>query len=180
MRTENGNWYLGKIKGTNEKVYLYNFKWEKTCIPQYWAGGYIGNNRMHAHFDGAFLNVPDSRGHALGNFFNPWTKLPPYLSEKDVTRIENGAAIWEDLSFFLDDAQYSSDAWWRIKDLFKQFYIYKEAAGAFHSGGHCTSRGRNKAEINPLMQAMINKHIETVIIPELIDVLDNQSRRAYM
>lgn len=78
----------------------------------------------------------------------------------------------EDLSFFLDDAQYTSNQWWRIKDLFKQFYALRQAAECFQYGRHCTSDNRNPAEINKEMAAQINKHIETVIIPEIRKALD--------
>ena len=171
-------WYLGDLKDghTPKRVYLYDFSWD---CDWYWGGGYIGNNQLHTHFNSCFLEVPDSRGHSLGAFYDPWTKLPDYLKEEDVTRIRNGASVWENLSFFLDNAQYGEQAWWRLKDLFKQFYIYKDAAGAFHSGGHCTSHGRVEEEINPVMEAMMNEHIEKVIIPQVHDVLNFQSASYY-
>jgi hypothetical protein len=181
-------WYLGKTKETQPLyIYLKDFQWEKTCRPQYWGGGYIEGYRsrrrtergwqMHTHFDGCFLSTVDQRGHSLGNFFTPWMTVPEYVDNPIIVR--NGAAVWESLSFFLDDAQYSEAAWWRIKDLFKQFYIYKKAAGAFHSGGHCTSRDRKDAEINLDMKEMVDDHIGDVIIPELRDVLDYQSKSWY-
>ena len=158
--------YLGKTKGSNpERIYLRGFSWDCNW---YWGGGYLGNRNMHTHFDGCFLNSPDSRGHSLGSFYDPWTRLPEYLKEEDVKRMENGAAVWENLDFFLDDAQFTPNQWWRIKDLYKQFYALKETANVFHSGGHCTSEGRNKKEINKRKEGSINKHIEEVIIPEII------------
>jgi hypothetical protein len=142
---------LGRTKGENpENIYLYDFAWE---CGWYWAGGYIGNRNMHCHFDGAFLKVPDHRGHSLGNF------TPQNLS--------NGCAIWEDLSTFLDHPQFDEQTWWRIKDLFKQFYALTAAAECFQYGGHCTSNQRNPAELNKEMADSINKHIANVIIPEI-------------
>ena len=171
-------WYLGKTKkeryGASEPVYLEDFKWE---CGWYWSGGYIGNRNFHAHFDGAFLDVPDSRGHSLGRFFDPWTILPEYLKKRDVSIIRNGASLWESLSFFLDEAQYNVGEWWRIKDLFKQFYVLKEAAEVFQYGGHMTSEGRSEGEINKKMAGMINKHIETVLIPEIRRVLDREEKK---
>lgn len=155
--------------GSREPVYLNGFSWD---CEWYWGGGYIGNKNFHAHFNGAFLDCPDTRGHCLGNFFDPWQRLPEYLKEEDVKRIPNGAAVWENAEFFLDDVpERISDNWWRIKDLYKQFYALKEAAEIFHLGGHCTNTGRNPAEINKAMEDKINDHIQTVIIPEIVKVL---------
>jgi hypothetical protein len=170
-------WLLGYTKvdryGSREPVYLEDFSWD---CEWYWGGGYIGNKNFHAHFDGAFLSEPDSRGHCLGSFYDPWTRLPEYLEESNVSRIKNGASVWEDLSFFLDDPQYNANEWWRIKDLFKQFYALRAAAEVFHSGGHCTSKGRADAEISPEMEATINKHISEVIIPEIRKAMDKGNK----
>lgn len=166
-------WYLGKLKNSTEQVYLEDFKFD---CGWYWAGGYIGNHKFHAHFDGAFLNVPDIRGHSLNSkdtyFTTPWERIPEYVKPESKKILRNGAAVWEDLSFFLDDAQYNTDQWWRIKDLFKQFYALKKAAEVFAHGGHCTSEGRNPKELNKAMNKKINAHIETVIIPEIRKALN--------
>jgi hypothetical protein len=147
--------YLGKIKGTNQKVFLGGFVWD---CGWYWAGGYLGNKDMHTHFDSCFLETPDYRGHSLGDF--------------SAQSLSNGCAVWEDLDKFLDDAQYMSSAWWRIKDLYKQFYTLKNCAEVFQFGGNCTSDDRNPKEINYDMAMSINAHIESVIIPEIIKVLE--------
>ena len=166
-------WYLGNTKGSrSEPVYLEDFIWE---CGWYWSGGYVGNRNFHCHFDGCFLEVPDIRGHSLGNFITPWTKLPDYIKKEDCTELRNGCSIWEPLSIFLDNAQYSENEWWRIKDLFKQFYTLKNAAEVFQYGGHCSSQGRNPTELNPEMAKSINKHIETVIIPEIRKALDKSA-----
>jgi hypothetical protein len=173
MSTKN-KWYLGKTKGPrSESVFLEDFSWD---CGWYWSGGYIGNNNFHAHFDGAFLEVPDIRGHCLGNFVTPWTNLKDY--QKGARILSNGAAVWEPLSTFLDNAQYTENEWWRIKDLFKQFYRLRDAAEVFQHGGHCTSAGRNPAELNKDMAKSINKHIETVIIPEIRKALDRVEWKA--
>lgn len=168
-------WLLGYTKkelyGTREPVYLEDFSWD---CGWYWGGGYIGNSRFHSHFDSAFLNTPDSRGHALGNFFDPWTRFPEHLKKENVAVLENGAAIWEPLDFFLDYPQYTDAEWWRIKDLFKQFYVLRDAAEVFQYGGHCTSTGRTDGEINKEMANQINEHIKTVIIPEIRKVLNRE------
>ena len=174
MKTENRKNYkfkifLGHLKGTSPSpIYLTGFKWN---CGWYWGGGYIGNKNMHTHFNSCFLECPDSRGHSLGNFYDSWTKLPDYLKEEGVLRISNGAAVWEDLSFFLDDAQYNTNQWQRIKDLYKQFYIYRDAAEAFQYGGHCTPTDRSKKEVNKRKAKSVNDHIESVIIPEIINAL---------
>lgn len=166
-------WLLGTLKGKLTPVYLEDFKWD---CGWYWGGGYITTHNMHTHFDSCFLETIDSRGHSLGHFFDPWTRPPDYLKEKNITRIKNGACAWEPLSTFLDNAQYDSSEWWRIKDLFKQFYTLRDAAKVFQYGGHCTSDGRTDAEINKTMADKINKQIETVIIPEIRKMLDAKHR----
>lgn len=173
-------WYLGRFKGTPDlprnRVYLRDFSWD---CGWYWGGGYIGNDSFHAHFDGAFLDRPDSRGHVLSNkyiFLDPWTEPPSYyrnLSPSErVLRVSNGASVWEPLSYFLDDAQYDANEWWRIKDLFKQFYALRDAAEVFRYGGHCTSTGRDPRELVPSNEALLNDHIRDVIIPLVRQALD--------
>ncbi len=163
-------WYLGRLKDNSGAVYLEDFSWE---CRWYWSGGSVGNSQFSCHFDGCFLDCPDSRGHSLGPFFDPWTKPPEYV--KNAKIMGNGCAIWESLKFFLDDPQYTEKQWWRIKDLFKQFYLFQRAAEAFQYGGHCTTDKRSEKEINPFMAGVINKHIETVIIPEIRRVLNEEN-----
>jgi hypothetical protein len=159
---------LGQIKDTNESVYLNGFSWDCNW---YYGGGYIGNRNFHAHFDGAFLETPDIRGHILGNFITPWTITPDYIKKENCTVIRNGCAVWEDLDTFLNNPAFTAKEWWRIKDLYKQFYSLKEAAETFQHGGHCTSDGRNPKEINKAMAEQINTHIQDVIIPEIMKAL---------
>jgi len=158
-------WYLGTTK-SGESVFVEDFSWD---CGWYWSGGYVGDRDFHCHFDSCFLNVPDVRGHALGNFVTPWNTKP------GAEVVSNGCAVWEPLSKFLDNAQYSENEWWRIKDLYKQFYTLRDAAEVFQYGGHCSSRGRNPAELNKEMAQSINKHIETVIIPEIRKALDKSA-----
>ena len=160
-------WYLGKLKGTQERVYLEDFSWD---CDLYWGGGYIGNKDLHCHFDSCFIETPDIRGHPLGPFVTPWTIVPEYIKSAKV--VSNGCSVWESLDFFLDDAQYTAKQWWRIKDLFKQFYKLRDAAEIFQYGGHCTSDSRNPLELNKEMADKINKHIELVIIPEIRKALN--------
>ncbi len=163
-------WYLGNTKGSHpEAIYLEDFSWD---CGWYWGGGYVGNRNMHCHFDGCFLEVPDIRGHALGNFTTPWNK------KEGATVISNGCSVWEPLDFFLDNAQYTATQWWRIKDLFKQFYTLKAAAEVFQYGGHCSGTGRTKDEINPAMAQSINKHIADTIIPAIRNELNKAVDKA--
>lgn len=159
--------YLGTTKGPYpERVYLEGFQWD---CGWYWGGGYISTHSMHTHFDGCFLDVVDVRGHSLGNFVSPWYKGHFPESAKVVN---NGCAVWVDLDFFLDDAQFTARQWWRIKDLYKQFYIFRDAAEAFQYGGHCTSDARSAGEIDKDKAGLLNDHIEQVIIPEIVKALN--------
>lgn len=173
MKTTEFKVLLGYTKkaqyGERRPIYLTGFSWD---YGWYWGGGYIGNKDLHTHFDGCFLGCPDSRGHSLGSFYDPWTPAGKYTTEENIKRMKNGAAVWEDLEFFLDDVpEHIAKNWWRIKDLYKQFYAYKEAAECFRHGGHCTSEGRKPEELVPGMADAINKHIETVIIPAITEAL---------
>lgn len=155
MKNFNFKILLGRTKGPYSKpIYLTGFSWDCNW---YYGGGYIGNRNLHCHFDGAFLNVPDYRGHCLGNF------TPQNLN--------NGCAVWEPLSTFLDNPKFDEKQWWRIKDLYKQFYSLKQAAETFIYGGHCTSEGRNSLEINKEMADKINQHLQDVVIPEICKAL---------
>lgn len=162
-------WYLGNLKNTFEKVYLEDFEWQ---CGWYWGGGYVGNKDFHCHFDGCFLKVPDIRGHSLGNFVTPWNN-----TDKKGIVISNGCSVWENLDCFLDNTQYNARQWWRIKDLFKQFYTLKAAAEVFQYGGHCTSDNRDPREINKDMAATLNKHIENVIIPLIRGALNKDDEK---
>jgi hypothetical protein len=150
---------LGIVNG--EKEYLIEPSWD---CGWYWGGGYLSSRSMHTHFNSCFLDIPDIRGHSLGNFVTPWDR------KKDAVVISNGCSVWEDITTFLDDVPgyLTGKNWWRIKDLYKQFYRLRDAAEVFQYGGHCTSDGRTEAEINHEMAARINGHIELVIIPEII------------
>lgn len=177
MRTNDNRWYLGDLKDGQhpKRIYLSDFSWD---CGWYFGGGYLGNSQLHCHFNGCFLNALDG-WHPLGSFINKNAPLPTkHHTEEYVIRVD-GHPSHLPLSTWLDNPQYDENTWWRIKDLFVQFYAYKKAAEAFHSGGHMTSRGRNEAEINPDMEEMLNKHIEEVVIAEIRDVLDHQSVRWY-
>lgn len=157
--------YLGSVKKHPESIFLNGFSWD---CDWYWGGGYLGNSRCHFHFDGAFLDTPDRRGHPLGNFVTPWDKDPG----EGAVVLRNGCSVWENISTFLDNTpEHISANWWRIKELYKQFYALKSAAETFRYGGHCTSEGRAEAEINLDMAEKINLHIGRVIIPEVCKVL---------
>lgn len=168
MITEN-KVFLGKLKeyeeGCPNDIYLYDFSW--SC-GWYWGGGSVGNNdTLHCHFDRCFLKVPDYRGHPLGDF------KPEDLA--------NGCSIWENINFFLDEVPtYISVHWWRMKDLFKQYYTLKDAAQVFRLGGHCTSFGRKEAEIRPDMERSINLHLQDVIIPEIRTIFEFEGNNPKM
>lgn len=157
------------LYGSSEPVYLEGFKWE---CDWYWAGGYVGNKNFLCHFNGCFLEVPDVRGHPLGNFVTPWTVPSKWQKNSPKAVISSGCSVWEGLNFFLDRSpRRLLDNWWRIKDLYKQFYIFRAAAEAFRCGGRCTASGRTEAEIDKKKAEEINDHIQAVIIPEIIKAL---------
>jgi len=160
--------YIGHTKpnhGRKESYYLEDFEWSCGWC---WSGGIISSRHSFFHFNGAFLDVPDQRGHPIGNFVTPWTKS----DRPNPVVLRNGAAIWEPITTFLDDTpQHLVDNWWRIKDLYKQFYRLRDAAEVFRHGGHCTPQGRTPQETKPVMEVSINSHIENVIIPAIREVV---------
>jgi len=164
-------WYLGQTKskeyGAVRNVYLEDFEW---ACGWYWSGGHVEiGTEAFCHFDGCFLEVPDIRGHCLGTFVTPWSE------ELKGTVIDNGCSVWEPIETFLDDVpQICSTNWWRIKDLFRQFYALQKAAEVFQYGGHCSSGKRLPSEINVDMAKTINSHIETVIVPAIRDIFNQK------
>jgi hypothetical protein len=139
--------YLGKCKNTGYKIYLNGFSWNCNW---YYGGGYLnynfknGKQAIHTHFDIVFL--------------------------KEIIK-DNKPAVWFDLKDLVDDAQFDSKTWWRIKDLYKQFYILQDCAEVFQYGGHCTDYKRSKREIKKSMANKINNHIEKNIIREIKKIL---------
>jgi len=141
--------YLGKCKDTGYKIYLNGFSWD---CGWYYDGGYLSYYnvigrpalQIHTHFDIVFL--------------------------KKETKDKNGykrTAVWHNLTDIVGDAKFNNNEWWRIKDLYKQFYILRNCAEIFQYGGHCTGYKRSKREIRPVMAYKINKHIENNIIREI-------------
>jgi len=158
-----------ELYGSVSPIYLEGFSW---ACDWYWEGGSVGNSKMWCHFGGCFLEVPDIRRHPLGNFVTPWTVPYKYMENAPKVVISNGCSVWEGLETFLDKSpEHLRRNWWRIKDLYKQFYIFQKAAEAFRHGGRCISAGRTEAEINKEMADKINDHIQAVIIPEIIKAL---------
>ena len=155
--------YLGKTKfEPRENVCLENFKWQCNW---YWGGGYVGNKNFHCHFDGCFLKKINHYYHPLGNF------KPLGSQRENAIIVKSNSAIFEPISTFLDNVpEHIENNWWRIKDLYKQFYALKQAAEVFQYGGHCTTSGRKPEEINLDMAKQINQHLQYVIIPEIMRV----------
>jgi len=138
---ENKNkWLLGKdVNGDN--VYLQDFSFD---CGWYWGGGYIkvyskGRWVEHSHFSQFNTDYKTERGCDLHTGFLSRI-VEPVLSDDEI---------------------------WRLCDLMNQFYAHQESAECFKCGGHYTSKGRTKKEINMSLNKRINKHIETVIIPEV-------------
>ena len=153
--------YLGRTKDFDKKVFLSGFSWE---CGWYWGGGNISSKDFSAHFKDCFLDTVDVRGHALGNFVSPWDNN----SSADSVIIRNGASVWEDINVFLNDAQFENE-WWYIKDLYRQFYAYRNAAEVYSRGGGVTEVPDFLK--NPKLGEKINDSIENVLIPEIIKTL---------
>jgi len=152
--------------GNREPIFLEGFSWD---CGWYWGGGCVCNQRMCTHFDSCFLDTVNLRGHSLGRFVSPWCD---HAKTDRSSVISQGCSVWEPISFFLNDSpEIIKENWWRIKDLYKQFYRLRAAAEVFRNGGHCTSIGRSESEIVPEMDRRINNHIGEVIIPEICKAL---------
>ena len=112
----------------------------------YWSGGYLGNRNLHHHFKG--LN--EGRNQNMFDAFKRYFKT----------------SVFDD----------NESALWRLCDLMKQFYSYRDAAECFLHGGHYTSEGRTDAELQPMAATVINSHIEDVIIPEVRKLMNEVSK----
>lgn len=153
-------WYLGVTKTEpSYPIHLADFRW---ACGWYWSGGYIVSPNLFNHFDECFLKRASTKGH-------PFDGLGSSIGMP-----QNEVYIWEPLSFFLDDPQYNERQWWRIKDLFVQFYALRKAAEVFQHGGHCTDAGRSSEEINLVMAKAINNHMSDTIFPLIAKALDHE------
>ena len=135
-------WLLGRRKEDGQKIWLEDFSWD---CGWYWAGGYL---------EVFTKNGRDIREHF--HFDNTFLK---------------GAKATETIKNYFKETTLTEEEWWRLLDLFKQFYTIKECAEVFQYGGHYTSKGRTKQEINKRLAKALNKHLEKVIIPEIRKLL---------
>lgn len=147
-------WLLGK-NGQNEYVYLEQFKWD---CGWYWAVGYLTWYRRNQTW-GAHTH------------FNGLAKVEKYNIEKNVWEREDHN-LYDGFKKNIPVMMISDKQLWRLCDLMIQFYALREAAEVYQYGGHMTSDGRTEAEFDKEMAAKINKHIETVIIPEVKKVFE--------
>jgi len=128
-----------------------------------------------------YVGTSDSGRESLEDFSwdCDWYWGGGYLGNRNLHHHVDGVTNGENINlfdamkkYFHKDLALNEDQLWRFCDLFTQFYAYKRAAECFKLGGHYTSKGRNPAEIVPEMNVTINKHLETVIIPEIRKLMD--------
>jgi len=132
---------LGRRRADNKKVYLENFSWD---CGWYWSGGYLEVlNRPHTDISMHYHFERFGKDNNLKDGFDNEFK----------------------------DTPFTEDEIWRLCDLFKQFYTLRECAEVFKWGGSYTSKGRTKQEIKPKLNITLNRHIETVIIPEILKIV---------
>lgn len=106
----------------------------------YWGGGYVQSKK-----DGQMV----SHQHFDGLFLN-------------------GGQITGARDAYLKRSLLTDEQWYRLCDLFKRFYAYKESAMSLHRGGaHITSRDAKVYEKDEALSKAMNKHIEDVIIREI-------------
>jgi len=142
-------WYLGLTRN-DEKVYLEEFSWD---CGWYWGGGYICT---------AHKNVTENQ--VLHGQCSMHTHFDSFFKKDGMCFIDVKKSIFK-------TSYLSTRQWWRLADLFEQFYALKAAAGIYKHGGHQTSYGRTYAETDSEMAAKLNKQIEHVIIPEIRKLL---------
>ena len=138
-------WLLGKTE-RGERVCLEGFSWD---CGWYWGGGYI-----HIYNRGA----KEWRTH---------THFDTYFGE--------GHDLFTGINARIKHHVLTTDQRWRLCDLMVQFYAFRRASECYHYGGGYTSKDRTEDEIQPAMSAVLNTHIETVIIREIRSLLDSTS-----
>ena len=126
-------WLLGKTED-GQRIYLEDFKWD---CGWYWGGGYL---KWYARGAKAW----HSHTH-FGSTFGDYTDTHTGYNKHIKHSVLNDEEVW------------------RLCDLMRQFYCYREAAECAQYGGHMTSKGRKKEELNKDLGAAINKQIEIVI-----------------
>lgn len=114
----------------------------------YWGGGYIKASNEHSHFNQFYKLYGTTEECNLYDGFKSRI-IEPALLDKYI---------------------------WRLCDLMRQFYAFKDAAECFQYGGHYSSFNRNPNEIDKAMAAKINEHIKNVIIPEVHKVFADNAR----
>jgi hypothetical protein len=104
--------FLGSIKShagnfvENEPIWLEKHQWD---CGWYWAFGYIGNSKLHTHFE-SLLNIKNADG-----------------------------SISHTASELFKSTNIKDKEWWVIRDLFVQAYALKNAAEVYQYGGHQTT-----------------------------------------
>jgi len=136
-----GKGFLLGVDHNNNYIYMRDFSWD---CGHYWAGGYLTNCYKNTR--------PSGHYHFDSTFLKGADSFDKYRDNLKWSTL-NDKEIW------------------RLLDLMKQFYTLKQSAEVFQYGGHYTSYGRTKEEIVPHMSEAINKHIESVIIPQIKDLL---------
>ena len=126
-------WLLGKTED-GQRIYLEDFKWD---CGWHWGGGYL-----------KWFSRDAKARHSRTNFDNTFGD-----------RSDTHTGYYEHIKYsVLDDEEV-----WRLCDLMRQFYFYREAAECAQYGGHMSSTSRAEDEINTDLGRYINEQIEVVI-----------------
>jgi len=133
---------LGVRREDNKKVWLGDFSWD---CGWYWSGGYV--------------EVFSKNGKDIEEHFH-----------FDDTFLKGAKAV-DIIKNYFKETTLTGAEWWRLLDLFKQFYTIREAGEVFQYGGHYTSKGRTTEEIKKEWAEKLNEHLEKVIIPQVRQLL---------
>ena len=139
--------YLLGIDKCGDKVYLQAPKFD---CGWYWAFGYI------EVFDNDKKSDLICHCHA-NNFLSLWNKY--YAEEKQYP--------------FISKPVFSEDDGWKLSELFKRFYLFKDLAELYRAGYCGITRIDNSLE-NLNLWARVNKDIIPNIIYEVLKILDDK------
>lgn len=114
----------------------------------------------HSHIDSSFIGQPqDTYDHAKSAFVKG-----EYIHN-----------IYD--SLLLHDTTFTDDEGWELSELFKQFYLFKEMAALYHTGGaHVSStkrswkNKRSEDKLNNRMIPEVTKRILEILTPKIVNL----------
>lgn len=186
--------YLIGVDKEGNFVYIEKSKWDCNW---YWSGGYVEQGSLDTYEDAErraeeddeisyyWQQAIEHNGYtdSLEDFTELW--VSEYAERLDtLEEIDDKSYIeWHSHSHFdgeylkntkyVDEVfsitKFNRENWWRLRELYKQFYSIRKCAEVFHYGGGQSSV--KDEEKRPDLYKELNKHLETVVIKNIEELL---------